>query len=126
MEAVVELVDVSKSYGPVDALKNVSVRVQPGDVVALLGPNGAGKTTAVSLMLGLRKPSRGDVRLFGLRPDDLRARSRAGVMLQESGVPGQLTVRETIDLFRSYYPRPLATGEVLRLALLNDKAGAKV
>jgi ABC-2 type transport system ATP-binding protein len=126
MEAVVEFVDVSKSYGHIEALNGVSLRVERGEVVALLGPNGAGKTTAVSLMLGLRRPSRGDVRLFGLPPHDLRARSRAGVMLQESGVPAQLTVRETIDLFRTYYPRPLPGAEVLSLAILTEKAAARV
>ncbi len=106
------------------ALDQVGLAIGDGQVVALLGPNGAGKTTAISLMLGLRRPSSGLVRLFGLDPRDLRARSRAGVMLQESGVPPQLRVQEVIDLFRSYYPAPLSTTVVLALSGLQQKARA--
>ncbi|TME92351.1 MAG: ATP-binding cassette domain-containing protein, partial [Chloroflexi bacterium] len=59
----------------------------------MLGPNGAGKTTSISLLLGLRKPTSGSARLFGLEPTDIAARSRVGVMLQESGIPQMLKVR---------------------------------
>src|SRR5437879_523522 len=88
----------------------------------MLGPNGAGKTTSISLMLGTRKPTSGTVRLFGMDPKDLKARSRIGVMLQESGVPGMLRVAEIVELFRSYYPAPLATAEAIRMAGLEEKA----
>jgi ABC-2 type transport system ATP-binding protein len=81
----IELQNISKSFGTVQALKEVSFVIPQGQVVALLGPNGAGKTTAISLMLGLRHPSHGQVRLLGREPHDRRARSRCGVMLQESG-----------------------------------------
>src|SRR6266566_4745792 len=96
--AVVELDHVGKRYGRVAALGDVSLAIQPGQVVALLGPNGAGKTTAVSIMLGLRRPTTGRCRLLGLEPTDLLARSRCGAMLQESGVPELLTVREVVRL----------------------------
>jgi ABC-2 type transport system ATP-binding protein len=104
---VVELKGVTKLFGEKRALSGIDFRVEAGEVVALLGPNGAGKATAIAIMLGLRKASSGEVRLFGRRPEHLGARSRVGVMLQESGVPDELRVREVIDLFRSYYPRPL-------------------
>ena len=122
---VVELQAVSKRFGAVEALREVSFAVRPGEVVALLGPNGAGKTTAISVMLGLRRPTSGEVRLLGMDPHDRRARSRCGVMLQESGVPMTLTVRELLDLFRSYYPDPLPTAQVIAMADLADKAGAR-
>ena len=64
------------------------------EVVAVLGTNGAGKTTSISIMLGLRKPTSGRVHLMGVDPRDARARSRAGAMLQESGVPQGLRVKE--------------------------------
>src|SRR5574337_848293 len=115
MTAVVELKAARKRYGAVEALKGVDLEIRPGEVVGLLGPNGAGKTTSISLMLGLRKPTAGEARLFGLPPRDRRARSRCGVMLQESGVTGVLTVRELVDLFRAYYPAPLPAERALSM-----------
>jgi ABC-2 type transport system ATP-binding protein len=122
----VELIAARKRYGAVEALQGVDLCIRPGEAVALLGPNGAGKTTTISLMLGLRRPTSGSVRLFGLDPTNRRARSRAGVMLQESGVMGVLTVRETLRLFRSYYPCPLPLVQVLALAGLEDVADRRV
>src|SRR5438105_10882947 len=99
MMPVVELRGARKRFGEVEALKGVDLTIRPGELVAMLGPNGAGKTTAISLMLGLRRPTAGQARLFGVDPCDRRARSRCGVMLQESGITGVLTVREIVDLF---------------------------
>jgi ABC-2 type transport system ATP-binding protein len=125
-EPVVELVNVSKRFGSVQALKDVSLTIEAGGVVAMLGPNGAGKTTSISIMLGTRKPTAGEVRLFGLGPRDLRARSRIGVMLQESGVPGVLRVTEIVSLFASYYPSPLPPAEAIAMAGLQEKASSLV
>ena len=121
-----ELVEVTKRYGAVDALKGVSLRIELGEVVAMLGPNGAGKTTSISILLGLRKPTSGKALLFGLDPNNLDARSRVGVMLQESGVPQMLKVHEIVDLFRSYYPNPLPRDRAIAMAGLEEKAGALV
>jgi ABC-2 type transport system ATP-binding protein len=124
--AVVELANVTKRYGSVTALDGVTFAVDPGEVVAILGPNGAGKTTSIGVMLGTRKPTSGSARLFGLDPRDLKARSRIGVMLQESGVPGMLRVRELVGLFASYYPAPLPVDESVSIAGLQEKANALV
>jgi ABC-2 type transport system ATP-binding protein len=121
----VELQHVSKSYGDVEALRDVSFAVAPGEVVALLGPNGAGKTTAIAIMLGLRRPTSGRATLFGLDPYELQARSRCGVMFQESGVPLSLTVRELVRLFRSYYPTPLPAERAIAMASLGDKPNVR-
>jgi ABC-2 type transport system ATP-binding protein len=121
-EAAVELVEATKSYGQVEALRGVSLRIEPGDVVAMLGPNGAGKTTAINLMLGIRRPTAGSARLFGLPPGDRAARSRCGVMLQESGVSGALKVGELVELFRTYYPNPMPARRALEMAGLVEQA----
>ena len=105
-----------------EAVRGVNLRVEPGEVVAILGPNGAGKTTCINLMLGLRRPTSGSARLFGLPPEDRRARSRCGVMLQESGVLSQLRVKELVDLFGSYYPHPLPVGRAVAMAGLAAQA----
>jgi ABC-2 type transport system ATP-binding protein len=122
----IELQDASKSFGNTQALREVSFAIPQGQIVALLGPNGAGKTTAISLMLGLRRPSGGLVCLLGRDPRERRVRSHCGIMLQESGVPLNLTVRETITLFRSYYPHPLPLEQILGMANLQKKAQAQV
>jgi ABC-2 type transport system ATP-binding protein len=123
---MVELQNVSKSFGEVKALDDISLAIDTGEVVAMLGPNGAGKTTSISIMLGTRRPNSGTARLFGLDPRDLRARTRLGVMLQESGVPGMLTVAEIVSLFGSYYPQPLKTEEAIEIAGLREKSSSLV
>jgi len=125
MTPVVELRAARKRFGQVEALKGVDLAIGTGELVAMLGPNGAGKTTSISLMLGLRRPTGGEARLFGFDPADQRARSRCGVMLQESGTTGVLTVRELVDLFRSYYPSPLPAATAIARAGLDAKAGAR-
>ena len=122
----VQLIDVSKRYGEVQALSDVSLTINSGDVVAMLGPNGAGKTTSISIMLGTRQPTSGSALLFGMKPRDLRARSRIGVMLQESGVPGMLKVDEIVALFASYYPSPLPVAEAIAMAGLEEKTKSLV
>jgi ABC-2 type transport system ATP-binding protein len=126
MSPVVELSAARKHFGSVEAVKGIDLTIATGELVAMLGPNGAGKTTSISLMLGLRQPTAGQARLFGLEPTDRRARSRCGVMLQESGTTGVLTVQELVDLFRAYYPTPLPTARAIALAGLDAKAGARV
>ncbi|HEV2027785.1 MAG TPA: ABC transporter ATP-binding protein [Candidatus Dormibacteraeota bacterium] len=126
MPAAAELIEATKKYGATEALKGVTLTIELGEVVAMLGPNGAGKTTSISLLLGLRKPTSGKALLFGLNPDHLDARSRVGVMLQESGIPTVLKVREIVDLFRSYYPKPMARDRAIAMAGLEEKTNAQV
>ncbi len=113
---VASLEAVSKNYGEVRALRNVNFTVRAGQVVALLGPNGAGKTTAVKLLLGLLDPNSGKTRVFGGDPTNPQNRLRTGAMLQVGRVPETLRVREHIDLFSTYYPKPLPLEEVLAVA----------
>jgi ABC-2 type transport system ATP-binding protein len=113
---VASLEGVNKNYGSVKALRSVDFRVRAGELVALLGPNGAGKTTAVKLLLGLLQPNSGRVRVFGGDPTNPENRMRTGAMLQVGRVPETLRVREHIDLFSSYYQKPMALAEVVAAA----------
>jgi ABC-2 type transport system ATP-binding protein len=107
---------VTKNYGMVEALRGLDLTIRPGELVALLGANGAGKTTAVRALLGLSKPTAGEVRVFGGDPRDPRSRTRIGAVLQVARVPETLRVREHIHLFSSYYPNPRPIAEVIEAA----------
>jgi ABC-2 type transport system ATP-binding protein len=111
-----EFCGVTKRYGAVLALNNVSFRIHPGEMVSLLGANGAGKTTAVKLLLGLNTPSQGTVRVFGAAPSSRSAKMRVGAMLQVAKVPETLKVREHIALFSCYYANPLPLATVVARA----------
>ncbi len=122
----IELKNATKRFGELTALLDVSLTVQPGETVAMLGPNGAGKTTAVSLMLGMRTPTSGTARLFGGDPRIPSTRMRLGAMLQESGVPAMLTVREIVELFGSLYARPISAAAAIEAAQLGEKSSARI
>jgi ABC-2 type transport system ATP-binding protein len=107
---------VRKNYGMVEALRGLDLTIGPGELVALLGANGAGKTTAVRTLLGLSKPTSGEVRVFGGDPREPRSRTRIGALLQVARVPETLRVREHIHLFSSYYPNPRPIDEVIEAA----------
>jgi ABC-2 type transport system ATP-binding protein len=118
LQPIATLTNVTKRYGATAALDGLNLALHPGEVVALLGPNGAGKSTAVRLLLGLIAPTSGSARVFGSDPRDPAARIRIGAMLQVARLPETLRVRDHLDLFRSYYPRPLPVEEVVRIAQL--------
>ena len=122
---VASLEAVNKNYGNVGALRGVDFRVRAGEIVALLGPNGAGKTTAVKLLLGLMPPNAGRVRVFGGDPTNPENRMRTGAMLQVGRVPETLRVREHIDLFSTYYPKPMWATEILAAAGLEKLSDQK-
>jgi ABC-2 type transport system ATP-binding protein len=124
--AAVELQNVTKNYGKVQALKDVSLTIEPGEVVAFLGPNGAGKSTSIALMLGMRRPSSGNVTLFGENPRLANHRKHIGVMLQESGVPETLKVRELVELFGRFHDNPMVTQEAIKIAGLEAQTNMRL
>ena len=123
---ILEMNSITKSYGNFKALDNINFELSAGEIVCFLGPNGAGKTTAISIMLGLRKATSGTVRLFGESPNQAKSRDRIGVMLQESGVPGSLKVKELLNLIRATYSHSLPTVEILEKADLLEKQNARI
>ncbi|WP_304457897.1 ABC transporter ATP-binding protein [Alicyclobacillus sendaiensis] len=116
MSAAISVEHVTKRFGAVHAVDDVSFEVEPGTIVALLGPNGAGKTTLISMILGLSEPTQGFVRILGHRPRDRAARERLGVMLQHVTLPQSVKVKELLAWFRSFYPHPLPAEHLLQMA----------
>ncbi|MFI2361676.1 ABC transporter ATP-binding protein [Promicromonospora sp. NPDC019610] len=111
--SAVEVSGVTRRFGAVVALDDVSLEVGHGELVGLLGPNGAGKSTLLSLVSGQRRPDTGVVRLNGHNPRDARSRTALGLTPQETGLPATLRVREVVDFVGGHYPDPVPTGELL-------------
>lgn len=125
MAVLAELRNAGKQYGPLVALENLDLSLRAGELTALLGPNGAGKSTAIGMLLGLLKPTSGEVCLLGRSPQDLAARRQIGVMLQSAELPDSNTVGELLELTRSYYAAPLSTRECVDLAGLDGLLGRR-
>lgn len=123
---IIEVTDLTKTYGAKRALDGVSLSVNEGEILGILGPNGAGKTSLVECIAGLRAPDSGEVRVTGLDPRADRAAITAllGVQLQESQLQDKITVREAIDLFAAFYDDPAPTDMLITRLGLADKADA--
>ncbi|MFF0294327.1 ABC transporter ATP-binding protein [Kitasatospora sp. NPDC004614] len=124
----VEVVDLWRSYGEYQAVRGISFTIARGELFALLGTNGAGKTTTLEVLEGYHPPTSGTVRVFGLDPftAGARVRRRTGTMLQEGGFFQELTVKETVDCWRTFTSRARPTAEVLARVALEPKAGTRV
>jgi ABC-2 type transport system ATP-binding protein len=119
-EPIARLDGAIKRYGPLTALDGANLQLQRGELLALLGPNGAGKTTAIGLLLGLIRADAGTIQLFGQDPQQIEARRRIGVMLQNAELPPTLRVGELLRLTASYYPAPRTVVEAAELAGVSD------
>ena len=122
-EIAIEVRDLKKSYGEVDAVRGVSFEVARGEVFCLLGPNGAGKTSIVEILEGYRTRTGGEARVFGLDParSARKLRERVGIVLQHSGVQRDLTVAELLEMYGRYYSRRRPVDEVIEVVELTDK-----
>src|SRR6188768_3046703 len=126
-DPVIRVRGLVKQYGDVRAVDGIDFDVQPGEVFGLLGPNGAGKTTTVEILEGLRTPDGGQAIVLGLDVADGTdsLKPRIGVSLQTAALYPKLTVVEVIDLFRSFYPRPRPTDELIEALGLGERRGAQ-
>lgn len=119
---------VSRRFGDVTALDDVSLEIGSGRIVGLLGPNGAGKTTLLSLLQGLRRPTSGTVELFGASPSDFRTRRLLGSTPQETALPPTLRVGEVIEFVGKHFENPVPTAAVADefglSAMLRKQTGA--
>ena len=119
--AVIEVRDLRKTYGPVEAVRGVSFHVERGEVFGLLGPNGAGKTTTVEILEGYRERSGGEVSVLGHDPAraERAMKERVGIVLQEMGFYPNATVRESVEHVAGFYPRPRDARETIALVGLD-------
>src|SRR5690348_1950858 len=124
---VIEVENLSKRYGEHLAVADVSLSVEVGEVFCLLGPNGAGKSTTTEILEGYRARTGGTVRVLGHDPEDgeRALRERVGIVLQECGVPVELTVSELIAMYGRPYPRRRPADELIEIVGLEGKRDAR-
>ena len=121
--AAIEVRDLRKSYGDVEAVRGLGFSVRRGEIYGLLGPNGAGKTSTVEILEGYRQRTSGSVSVLGFDPEERpRAlRERVGIVLQSSGIYSQVRVREVLAHFAGFYPHPRDVDEVIDLVGLGEQ-----
>jgi ABC-2 type transport system ATP-binding protein len=124
----IEVSSLTMNYCDRQVLRGVDFEVRTGEVFCLLGPNGAGKTTTVEILEGFRQRTGGTVSVLGMDPQTqpTRLRERIGIVLQECGFPRQARVKELIDCWRSYYPNPRATSDLLHVVELTEDKNTQV
>jgi ABC-2 type transport system ATP-binding protein len=129
--SVIEVRNLRKNYGPLAAVDGVDLSIAQGEIFALLGPNGAGKTTTVEILEGFRQRDSGEVTVLNFDPQvkGLQAREfrdRIGIVLQSTSDAGDLTVRETVHHFCSYYSNPRDPDQVIEAVGLSEKKDSLV
>ena len=127
-DAVVQVRNLSKTYGSFLALDGVSFDIQRGETFALLGPNGAGKSTTIEILEGYRDRTGGDASVLGIDPHHggVAWKARLGIVLQDTGEQGNVTVREQLTEFAGYYANPRSVDEVIASVGLEGKANTLI
>src|SRR5438552_16407541 len=129
MPPAIQCRDLRKTYdGKVEAVRGLNLEIETGECFGLLGPNGAGKTTTIEILEGLLAPTSGEVSILGhsWSENEREMREWLGISLQETRLSEKLTVRETIELFASFYREPRSSEEVLEQLELTEKADSWV
>jgi len=125
LEVAIRCHNLRKTYeGKIEAVRGLDLEILPGECFGLLGPNGAGKTTTIEILEGLLEPTSGEVEILGKtwNSHSRELREVLGISLQETRLAEKLTVRETLELFASFYRRPLPVNVVMEEMALTEKA----
>lgn len=124
----IKIQDLSKTYGKIQAVNNVSISVERGEVFGLLGANGAGKSTLIECVLGTKKSDSGLVSILGMDPEKERKKlfQRVGVQFQESNYQDKITVEEICEVTHSLYKAPSDYKELLKQFGLLDKCKSQI
>jgi len=125
---ILEAKQLCKNFGKHHAVKQLDLEIRPGECLALLGPNGAGKTTTIEMLEGLQEPTSGSIQIFGkeLKKNRNEILENIGVLLQETYLYKKLTVRETLQLFASFFSHSLTADEIIAQMELKDKADVRL
>src|SRR5450432_2873813 len=124
VSAAIQCRDLRKTYDDkVEAVRGLNLEIQAGECFGLLGPNGAGKTTTIEILEGLLDPTSGEVTILGhtWQKNSREVREWLGISLQETRLSEKLTVRETLQLFASFYRSPNSVDAVLDELSLGEK-----
>lgn len=127
-DSVVRVRDLRKDYGSATAVSGVSFDIERGETLALLGPNGAGKSTTIEILEGYRNRSGGEVSVLGTDPQhaSLAWKARLGIVLQSTGEPGNVTVKEQLSQFAGFYPHPRDVDEVIAAVGLSEQSKTRI
>ena len=122
METVIEVKNLYKSYGDVEAVTGISFTVSKGEIFGMLGPNGAGKTTTMEIVEGIRNADSGEVEVLGMniRQHQRQVKANIGVQLQTTSLYPRLSVREVLDLFGSFFPTHVSVDKLIEMVELED------
>ena len=128
MTNVIEVNNLTKRFGKLAAVDDVSFSVRQGEIFGLLGENGAGKTTTIEILEGFQRADHGTALVLGVNPCLAHRgwHDRIGLVLQESDFDPVHTVNETLKLFASFFSNPRDVSETLKMVGLTDKAGERV
>jgi ABC-2 type transport system ATP-binding protein len=123
-DPVISIEGLHKSYGEVEAVRGIDLRVEAGEVFAVVGPNGAGKTTTLEILEAYLSRDSGRVEVLGRDPAEPTPawRERIGIVLQETALESLLSVRESLELYAGYYSDPRPVDEVMQLVGLDGEA----